>query len=133
MTRVCLYTRIESGDLDPKAFRCARVRTRDAPRGRERPGPRPHPRTRTSRALDRRHGPLAAVADRLDDTIANGGPDPSKAPPRLLIAGLRVNSRSEILPAYRVADLAVCAQRTSVEPAGLEPAASSVQGKRSSS
>jgi site-specific DNA recombinase len=40
---------------------------------------------------------LAAVADRLDDTIANGDPDQSKALLRLLIAELRVNSRSEIL------------------------------------
>jgi hypothetical protein len=63
---------------------------------------------------------LAAVVDHLDQTIANGDPDQSKALLRLLIAELRVNSRNEIQPTYRVPDPAVCAQTTSVELAGLE-------------
>lgn len=54
---------------------------------------------------------LAAVATRLDETIANGNPTTTKALLRLLIAELRVHSRTHI-------------QSTSgkVPPAGVEPA-----------
>jgi hypothetical protein len=70
---------------------------------------------------------LTVIADRLDDLVANGDPDQDKALLRLLIAELRVNSHGEILPTYRVPDPAVCAQPSSVELAGLEPATSWVR------
>jgi hypothetical protein len=45
---------------------------------------------------------LRAVADQLDHTIAHGEPEQAKALLAILIAELRVNSRNEILPTYRV-------------------------------
>jgi hypothetical protein len=45
---------------------------------------------------------LHADADRLGRTIAHGDTDQAKALLRILIADLRVNSRAEILPTYRV-------------------------------
>ena len=67
---------------------------------------------------------LSAVADRLDEVIADGEPEQAKALLAILIAELRVNSRSEILPTYRVGAPVVCAPSSSVELAGLEPATS---------
>jgi hypothetical protein len=57
---------------------------------------------------------LNAVADRLDQVIETGDPDQAKALLRILIAQLRVNSRSEILPTYSVGAPVVCAQTSSV-------------------
>jgi hypothetical protein len=57
----------------------------------------------------------------------------SKALLRILIADLRVNSRAEILPTYRVGAPVVCAQTSSVELVGLEPTTSCMPCKRSSS
>jgi site-specific DNA recombinase len=65
---------------------------------------------------------LASVADRLRDTLAAGEPEQTKALLRLLIKELRVNSRSEILPTYRVVAPEVCATTSSVGAAGIEPA-----------
>ena len=65
---------------------------------------------------------LAAVADRLRDTLAHGEPEQTKALLRLLIKELRVNGRSEILPTYRVVTPEVCATPSSVGRAGIEPA-----------
>lgn len=65
---------------------------------------------------------LATVADRLRDTLAAGEPEQAKALLRLLIKELRVNSRSEILPTYRVVAPEVCATTSSVGAAGIEPA-----------
>ena len=65
---------------------------------------------------------LAAVADRLRDTLALGEPEQTKALLRLLIKELRVNGRSEILPTYRVVTPEVCATPSSVGAAGIEPA-----------
>jgi hypothetical protein len=56
----------------------------------------------------------------------------TKALLRILIQELRVNSRAEIPPTYRIATPMGCATKSSVEPAGLEPATSTVQGSRSS-
>jgi site-specific DNA recombinase len=67
-------------------------------------------------------GALAAVADRLRDTLATGEPEQTKALLRLLIKELRVNGRSEILPTYRVVTPEVCATPSSVGAAGIEPA-----------
>jgi hypothetical protein len=48
--------------------------------------------------------------------IANGEPEQAKALLAILIAELRVNGRSEILPTYRVGAPVVCAPSSSVEP-----------------
>lgn len=65
---------------------------------------------------------LAAVADRLRDTLAAGEPEQTKALLRLLVKELRVNGRSEIIPTYRVVTPEVCATPSSVGAAGIEPA-----------
>lgn len=63
---------------------------------------------------------LQAVADQLGQTIAHGNPDQAKALLRILIAELQVNSRSEILPTYRLSAPTVCAQTSPVGDTGLE-------------
>jgi site-specific DNA recombinase len=65
---------------------------------------------------------LATVADQLDQLIADAEPQKAKALLRLVIEELRVNSRAEILPTYRVISPAVCATSEKVEAAGIEPA-----------
>ena len=70
---------------------------------------------------------LAAVADRLRDTLQAGEPAQTKALLRLLIKELRVNSRSEILPTYRIVTPEVCATPSSVERTGIEPVTSALQ------
>lgn len=74
---------------------------------------------------------LAPVAEHLDHIIAAGDPNQSKALLRLLIAELRVNRASEILPTYRVVDPSVCAPASSVELVGLEPTTSRLPAGRS--
>jgi site-specific DNA recombinase len=76
---------------------------------------------------------LAAVADQLRDTIANGEPAQTKALLRTLIKEIRVNSKNEILPTYRVVTPEVRLTATSVERAGIEPATSGLQSRRSPS
>jgi site-specific DNA recombinase len=76
---------------------------------------------------------LPAVADRLPETIAGGDADPAKALLRILIAGVRVNGRHEIVPTYRVPPAVGCAQGSSVGDAGLEPATSALSRRRSPS
>ena len=75
------------------------------------------------------------MVDVADDgfvhVIANGDTDQTKALLRILIADLRVNSRREILPTYRVGAPVVCAQTSSVGDPGLEPGTSSLSEKRS--
>ena len=68
---------------------------------------------------------LAAVADHLETVTAEANPQKAKALLRLLIHELRVNSRTEILPTYRLATPEVCAMSEKVEAAGIEPAFSS--------
>ncbi len=70
---------------------------------------------------------LRAVADHLDQVIEHGEPEQAKALLAILVAELRVNSRNEILPTYRVGAPVVCAPNSSVEPAGIEPATSCLQ------
>jgi hypothetical protein len=60
-----------------------------------------------------------------------GNPEHTKALPPILIAELRVDSRAEILPTYRIATPTVCATTTSVGDPGLEPGTSSLSEKRS--
>jgi site-specific DNA recombinase len=69
---------------------------------------------------------LNAVADQLGRVIETGDPDQAKALLRILISELRVNSRSEILPTYRVGAPVVCAQTSSVGDTGLEPVTSAL-------
>ena len=61
------------------------------------------------------------------------GAEQAKALLAILIAELRVNSRSEILPTYRVGAPVVCAPSSSVEPTGIEPVTSCLQSRRSPS
>ncbi len=62
-----------------------------------------------------------------------GDTDQAKALLRILIADLRVNSRTEILPIYRVGAPVVCAQTSSVELVGLEPTTFWLPARRSPS
>jgi len=73
---------------------------------------------------------LHATANALEDAIRQGNPKHTKALLRILIAELRVNSRAEIVPTYRIATPMVCATNSSVELAGLEPATSWVRSGR---
>jgi hypothetical protein len=66
------------------------------------------------------------VADNLETIIAAADPRQAKALLRLLIKDLRVNTRSEILPTYRVITPAVCALPSSVGAPGIEPGTSRV-------
>ncbi len=74
---------------------------------------------------------LHATANALEDAIRQGNPEHTKALLRVLIQELRVNSRTEILPTYRIATPTVCATTTSVGDPGLEPGTSSLSEKRS--
>jgi site-specific DNA recombinase len=76
---------------------------------------------------------LAAVADRLERVIAEGEPRKSKALLRLLIEELRVDGRTQIQPTSRLTTHEVCATSEKVERAGIEPATSALQTRRSPS
>jgi site-specific DNA recombinase len=65
---------------------------------------------------------LAEVANHLEHVIAQADPQRAKALLRLLIEELRVNSRTEIQPTYRLVTPTVCAMSEKVEAAGIEPA-----------
>jgi site-specific DNA recombinase len=65
---------------------------------------------------------LAEVADLVEEVIAEADPQKTKPLLQLLIDGLRVNSRAEILPTYRLVTPAVCAMSEKVGRAGIEPA-----------
>ncbi len=58
--------------------------------------------------------------------VDEGNPQKAKALLRLLIDELRVNSRAEIVPTYRLVTPAVCAMSERVEVAGIEPASSGI-------
>jgi site-specific DNA recombinase len=76
---------------------------------------------------------LAAVAGQLEEVLAAGSPEKTKALLRLLIKELKVNGRAEILPTYRVVTPEVCATPSSVERTGIEPVTSGLQSRRSPS
>jgi site-specific DNA recombinase len=76
---------------------------------------------------------LAEIADVLETVCAEGDPRKAKALLNLLIDELRVNSRAEILPTYRLVTREVCAMSEKVERAGIEPATSGLQSRRSPS
>jgi len=64
---------------------------------------------------------LAEIADALEAVTAEGDPQKAKALLQLLIDELRVNSRAEVLPTYRLVTPAVCAMSEKVGAAGIEP------------
>ena len=76
---------------------------------------------------------LQAVADQLDHVIAHGEPEQAKALLGILNADLRINSRAEVLPTYRVGAPTVCAPTSSVGDTGLEPVTSALSRRRSPS
>jgi hypothetical protein len=65
-------------------------------------------------------GPLAELADQLDDVIASESPEQAKDLLRLLVKEIRVHNRRRILPIYRV-PAAVRAIPRKVGGTGLEP------------
>jgi hypothetical protein len=67
------------------------------------------------------HPTPAAIADHLDQLIAEAEPQQAKALLRNLIAELKVESRAKIDPTYRVVTDTVCATSEKVEAAGIEP------------
>lgn len=91
-----------------------------------------------SEASDAMPEPTAAglnhAADQLDRIIASGEPEKTKALLRLLIAELRVNSKADIQPTYRVLTpdrfltAGVCATSGKVGRAGIEPATLGLRG-----
>ena len=120
------YAAFETGDLDAKRFqtrvsalesRLADLREQDLDLAA---------RVATEPPTSPNTANLAAIADRLEHVIANGDPKQAKALLRLLVKGLRVNGRSEILPTYRVVNDAVCALPSSVGGTGFEPPTASL-------
>jgi site-specific DNA recombinase len=73
---------------------------------------------------------VAEVANLLETVIDEGDPQKAKALLRLLIDELRVNSRAEILPTYRLVTPEVCAMSEKVERTGIEPVTSGLQSSR---
>lgn len=79
---------------------------------------------------------LAAVANQIENVIAKGEPEQAKALLRLLIAELRVNSKTDIQPTYRIVmpdrthTARVCATSEKVETIGRSEAKSSVLASR---
>jgi hypothetical protein len=71
---------------------------------------------------------LAAVADRLDKVIKQGEPEQTKALLRILIAELRVNSKTSIQPTYRIVTPGVCATSEKVGRPGIEPGTLGLRG-----
>jgi site-specific DNA recombinase len=127
------YEAFEQGKLSPERCqeRLARLQTRlDDLRAQEAELSlqAPHEAAQAPTTAD-----LAAVADQLETVIAEAEPQQAKALLALLIEELRVNGRAEILPTYRVVTDAVCALPSSVERAGIEPATSGLQSRRSPS
>lgn len=121
----------ENGDLDAKRFqsrmdalqaKLAGLRDQDSQLAHELAAEAPHtPDT----------AELHATANALEDAIRQGNPEHTKALLRILIQELRVNSRAEILPTYRIATPMVCATTTSVELVGLEPTTFALPARRS--
>ncbi len=64
---------------------------------------------------------LAAVADQLEKVLAQGEPEQTKALLRILVAELRVNSKTNIQPTYRIVAPGACATSEKVETVGIEP------------
>jgi site-specific DNA recombinase len=71
---------------------------------------------------------LAAVADQLEKVLAQGEPEQTKALLRILIAELRVNSKTNIQPTYRIVTPGVCATSEKVGRPGIEPGTLGLRG-----
>jgi hypothetical protein len=63
---------------------------------------------------------------KIEDVIAEGEPQKTKALLRLLIQELRVNGRAQIQPTYRLVTPEVCATSKKVGAPGIEPGTSRV-------
>ncbi|MGH3008391.1 MAG: recombinase family protein [Gaiellaceae bacterium] len=116
------YTGFETGDLDAKRFqtRVATLETRLTDLREQDFALAAQLGTQAPTTADTAN--LAAVADQLEHIIGAGDPKQAKALLRLLVKDLRVNSRAEILPTYRIVNDTVCALPSSVGAAGIEPA-----------
>ena len=121
----------ENGDLDPKRFdtRLSALHAKlDGLKDQDQ-------QLAHDLAADAPHAPdtaeLHATANALEDAIRQGNPEHTKALLRVLIQDLRVNSRAEILPTYRIATPMVCATTSSVELVGLEPTTFALPARRS--
>ncbi len=121
------YAAFETGDLDAKRFqtRIAALETRLADLHEQDLALAAQIAPQAPTTPDAAN--LAAVADQLEDLVSTGDPKQTKALLRLLIKGLRVNGRNEILPTYRVVTDTVCALPSSVERTGIEPVTSGLQ------
>ena len=73
---------------------------------------------------------VAEIANVLEAVASEGDPRKAKALLQLLIEELRVNSRAEILPTYRLVTPEVCAMSEKVEAAGIEPASAAAPAER---
>ena len=76
---------------------------------------------------------VAEIANVLEAVASEGDPRKAKALLQLLIEELRVNSRAEILPTYRLVTPEVCAMSEKVEAAGIEPASAEAPWRTSTS
>ena len=91
----------------------------------------------TRRSKRRKHTPpdgaaLASLADQLEDIVAGENPEQANELLRLLVKEIRVHDRRRIVPTYRI-PAAVRAIPPKVERAGIEPATSGLQSRRSPS
>ena len=85
------------------------------------------------------HGPtageFAAVADQLETLLTTGEPQKVKALIRELVTELRVNSKTDVQPTYRIITpdrthtAGVCATSEKVGRAGIEPATLGLRGR----
>ncbi|MDP9223914.1 MAG: hypothetical protein M3P18_08660 [Actinomycetota bacterium] len=115
------YEAFEQGKLSPERCeaRLTRLQTRRDDlhaRHAELSISTPHAATQSSTAAD-----LAAVADQLDQLLTTGEPQKAKALIRELVAELKVNSKTEILPSYYLNAAPVCATSEKVGRVGIEP------------
>jgi site-specific DNA recombinase len=127
------YEAFEQGKLSPERCedRLARLRTRlDDVQAQqaELELEAPHAANSAPTAAD-----VAEVANLIEAVLADANPQETKPLLHLLIDELRVNSRAEILPTYRLVTPTVCAMSEKVERAGIEPATSALQRRRSPS
>ena len=76
----------------------------------------PHGATQAPTAAD-----LAIVADQLEQLLTTGEPQKTKALIRELVAELKVNGKTEILPSYYLNAAPVCATSEKVGREGIEP------------
>jgi exonuclease VII small subunit len=120
------YEAFEQGKLSPERCdaRLTRLQTRlddlHAQRA-ELSNTTPHTATQDPTAAE-----LAALADQLETLLTSGEPEKAKALLRELVAELKVNGKTEILPSYYLNAAPVCATSEKVGGAGIEPATSSV-------